>query len=189
MLHAQRQAFRRFSKEPIMKSPCQLMIITATLLFSQCGVAGQEQTDVVDSDKIADALAQPRTRGLSRAIGVRKRAAVDLKIPFEVNSSELAPEAQQQLEQLIDALSRDALSEYRFQVAGHTDASGSAEYNRQLSERRANTVMQYLIDEGVDPARLVAVGFGEDMLLLTDKPEHQENRRVEISNLGVSTEN
>jgi outer membrane protein OmpA-like peptidoglycan-associated protein len=112
-----------------------------------------------------------------------------LKIPVEVYSSELAPAALRQLEQLSDALSRDSLSEFHFQIAGHTDASGSAAYNRQLSERRANAVMQYLVKNGVDPLRLVAVGFGEEMLLLPDYPEHPDNRRVEIRNLGKFTEN
>jgi outer membrane protein OmpA-like peptidoglycan-associated protein len=165
----------------------RLIAVTVVLYCSIGAVSGQEQADVVDSDKIADALAEPRTRGLSRGIGVRAKGKVDLNIPFEVNSSELAPDAQRQLEQLIDALSRDSLTEFRFRIAGHTDASGAATYNRQLSEQRANTVMQYLIDNGVDPVRLVAVGYGEDMLLVTDNPEHPDNRRVEIQNLGAQS--
>lgn len=173
-----------------MKTQYQLLIVVAALAFSQSGIAQQEQAEVVEGDAIAEALTQkPQTRGLSRAIGVRKKAAIDLKIPFEVNSSELAPEALRQLEQLSDALSRDSLSEFHFQIAGHTDASGSAAYNHQLSERRANAVMQYLVKNGVDPLRLVAVGFGEEMLLLPDYPEHPDNRRVEIRNLGKLTEN
>lgn len=163
----------------------RLIAVTVALLCSTGSGAGQEQADVVESDNIADALAEPRTRGLSRGIGVRAKGKVDLNIPFEVNSSELAPAAQRQLEQLIDALSRDSLAEFRFRIAGHTDASGAETYNRQLSEQRANTVMQYLVDNGVDPVRLVAVGYGEDMLLVTEMPEHPDNRRVEIQNLGA----
>lgn len=170
-----------------MKFSYRLIAVTVALSCSIGAVNGQEQADVVDSDKIADALAEPEplTRGFGRGIGVRAKGKVDLNIPFEVNSSELAPEAQRQLEHLIDALSRDSLTEFRFRIAGHTDASGAANYNRQLSEQRANTVMQYLVDNGVDPERLVAVGYGEDMLLVSGNPEHPDNRRVEIQNLGA----
>ena len=170
-----------------MNSSYRLIAVTVAFTCSIGTVSGQEQADVVDSDRIADALVEPRTRGLSRGIGVRAKGKVDLNIPFEVNSSDLAPEAQQQLQHLIDALSRDSLTEFRFRIAGHTDASGAANYNRQLSEQRASTVMQYLIDNGVDPARLVAVGYGEDRLLVAENPEHPDNRRVEIQNLGASS--
>jgi outer membrane protein OmpA-like peptidoglycan-associated protein len=163
--------------------------VVAVFLISSGSVLAAQQPDVVDSDEIADALTAPPTRGLTRGIGVRAKPKVDLNIPFEVNSSELKPEAQRQLEHLIEALSRDSLSEFRFQIAGHTDASGAADYNRQLSERRANSVMQYLVENGVDPQRLVAVGHGEDMLLVTEDPQHADNRRVEIRNLGSSAGN
>jgi outer membrane protein OmpA-like peptidoglycan-associated protein len=172
-----------------MRSQYHLVIVAVTLAASFGGVTGQESNEVIVSDAITDALTQQRTRGLGRAIGVRTKAKVDLNIPFEVNSSNLALGAHQQLEQLVDALSRDSLAESKFEIAGHTDASGAAEYNRKLSEQRAKTVMQYLIESGVDPARLVAVGYGEDMLLVTEKPEHPDNRRVEIRNLGASPDN
>ena len=111
---------------------------------------------------------------------------VDLNIPFEYNSSELAPEAIVQLEQLSDALSRDALGRFRFEIAGHTDASGSADYNRDLSERRAESVRNFLIDRGISPDRIDSVGHGEDQPLLPENPQNPNNRRVEIRNLGES---
>ncbi len=168
-----------------------LSSVAMAVLFSTSVVAGQEEDNVVDSEKIAAALTQPRTRSLSRAIGIQARTGpkVDLDIPFAVNSSDLAPQARRQLEQLSDALNRNSLAGFRFQIAGHTDASGTAEHNRRLSEMRANTVMQYLIDEGVNPKRLDSVGFGEEMPLITANPEHPDNRRVEIRNLGALPEN
>lgn len=167
----------------------RLAVVAVAITCSMSSVADQQGVDVVDSDQIADALNVPKTRGLSRGIGVRQKAQVDLNIPFEVNSSELKPEARQQLRQLVDALSRDSLAEFRFQVAGHTDASGAADYNLDLSERRAQTVMQYLVDNGVARDRLVAVGYGEEKLLRGGDPEHSDNRRVEIINIGAASEN
>jgi outer membrane protein OmpA-like peptidoglycan-associated protein len=172
-----------------MKATFRPAVVAICFICSISTLADQQQADVVDSDEIADALTEPRTRGLTRGIGVRAKGKVDLNIPFDVDSSELGSAAQKQLRQLLDALSRDSLADFRFQIAGHTDASGADDYNRQLSERRANAVMQYLIENGVDPRRLVAVGYGEDMPLVTDNPRHSDNRRVEIRNLGASAGN
>lgn len=141
---------------------------------------GWAQTEPVSSDEISRALEKPATRG----IRVRTKAKVDLQIPFEINSSDLKPEAEEQLVLLKDALQRDELSNFRFAIVGHTDASGSAAYNRWLSEARAQSVTQFLVDRGVDPDRLEVFGKGEDELLHPDKPLHAANRRVEIKNLG-----
>lgn len=172
-----------------MRSIFRTGAVTVAIFLPFCAFAAQEQSQVIDSEDIADALTAPKTRGLTRGIGVRQRAKVDLNIPFEVNSSELAVDALKQLRQLIAALSRESLAEYRFQVAGHTDSSGDADYNRSLSERRANAVRQYLIDNGIDPDRLVAVGYGEDMPLNGRDPAHPDNRRVEIANIGAADGN
>jgi OmpA-OmpF porin, OOP family len=112
-------------------------------------------------------------------------ASVALDVPFEINSSALRPAAAAQLEQLASALRSEALAPFRFLVAGHTDASGDAAYNRRLSGRRADVVRRRLIDAGVDPRRLDARGFGEDELLDPAHPNAAANRRVEIRNLGV----
>jgi outer membrane protein OmpA-like peptidoglycan-associated protein len=69
-------------------------------------------------------------------------------------------------------------------LAGHTDATGSADYNKGLSERRAYSVQRYLIDAyRIDPARLRTVGFGEERLLKDVYPDDPRNRRVEVVNL------
>ena len=67
-------------------------------------------------------------------------------------------------------------------VAGHTDSDGSAEFNLGLSSRRAQTVRDYLIDAGVDPVKLTAVGFGEsEPIASNDTPAGKaKNRRVEL---------
>jgi len=169
------------------------MHVTSFILISFLILAPavQAEPDVLSSDEIAESLQKdkPKTRGISRGFSVRVKAKVDLDIPFEHNSSTLARDAEEQLTQLSEALSRESLADFRFEVAGHTDASGSAEYNRQLSEKRAKTVLQYLVDAGVDQNRLEATGYGEDELLRSDDPTHSDNRRVEIRNLGAPGKN
>ena len=168
-----------------MKFSIHIILISFALLFSQGDAAAEPDDKVVSSDDIAEALEQPKTRGLTRGIRVHRKAKVDLNIPFELNSSNLARGAEQQLDQLSDALLRDSFESYRFEIAGHTDASGTADHNRQLSEQRAESVKQFLVDKGVSPNRLQSIGYGEDELLLTDDPRHPDNRRVEIRNLGA----
>jgi len=69
------------------------------------------------------------------------------------------------------------------EVAGHTDNVGSDEYNQALSERRANTVAQYLEAHGLRADRVITVGAGETRPVATnDTPEgRQANRRVELT--------
>jgi len=99
---------------------------------------------------------------------------------FDVDSTELKPGSQQKLREVAQILKRYPLSD--LEVAGHTDNSGSAEYNQRLSERRAQAVKDFLVAEGIDPARIIARGYGETMPVASnDTPEgRQLNRRVEL---------
>jgi outer membrane protein OmpA-like peptidoglycan-associated protein len=67
-------------------------------------------------------------------------------------------------------------------VEGHTDSSGPENYNQQLSERRANSVKDLLVQRGVQEHRVNIIGYGEGRPLVTNAtPEgRQMNRRVEI---------
>lgn len=78
------------------------------------------------------------------------------------------------------------LQEYptaKFSIEGHTDSSGSAELNQRLSDTRANAVKSHLIENGIDPFRLSAKGFGEDRPITTNATSagRAQNRRVEIN--------
>jgi outer membrane protein OmpA-like peptidoglycan-associated protein len=74
------------------------------------------------------------------------------------------------------------------EVAGHTDSTGSDQYNQQLSERRASSVAQYLSAQGVPSARMVTVGAGEaHPVASNDTPDGRaQNRRVEITIVPVT---
>jgi outer membrane protein OmpA-like peptidoglycan-associated protein len=104
--------------------------------------------------------------------------AYDLLIEFDLDSAALRDEARSHLDAFIEALQSPALSGYRFLVEGHTDATGPAAYNRALSERRAEAVVDYLVTHGIDPARLTAQGVGETRPRMPD-PADPANRRVE----------
>jgi len=77
------------------------------------------------------------------------------------------------------------------EVAGHTDSTGSADYNQKLSERRADNVAGYLAGQGVPSARMVTVGAGEGHPVASNETEEgrAQNRRVEITIVPVTDEN
>lgn len=67
-------------------------------------------------------------------------------------------------------------------IAGYTDNTGSASYNQQLSEKRAQSVASYLENQGISPQRMQVVGYGENNPIASNKTKagRQENRRVEL---------
>ena len=101
-------------------------------------------------------------------------------ILFDFNSAALRPESQQTLRDLAGNFQR--YTDETVTVEGHTDNVGSPEYNQGLSERRAYSVRDYLVNQGVSPSRVSAVGFGETKPKASNEtPEgRQLNRRVEI---------
>jgi outer membrane protein OmpA-like peptidoglycan-associated protein len=109
---------------------------------------------------------------------------VDIEINFDFNSAEITPASIPDVDELGKALSSEALSAYRIVLNGHTDAVGSDGFNQELSERRAASVRQYLIEVfKIAPDRLIAIGYGEERLKNPAVPDGAENRRVEIINL------
>ena len=70
----------------------------------------------------------------------------------------------------------------RVQVAGHTDSQASQDHNRPLSERRAESVRDYLVSAGIDADRIVTIGFGETRPIATNQNAEgrQRNRRTEF---------
>ncbi|NHF59740.1 OmpA family protein [Flavobacteriaceae bacterium TP-CH-4] len=101
-------------------------------------------------------------------------------IRFDVNKATLRPESMGVINE-IHGLMTDH-PEIKFSVEGHTDSDGEFDFNQELSERRANTVMMQLVAMGISADRLVSKGYGESKPMVTnDTPEGKAaNRRVEF---------
>ena len=100
---------------------------------------------------------------------------------FDFNKSEMKPEYEVQLEELVEAMKE--FPGAKFEVSGHTDARGSDSYNMKLSQRRAEYIRQLLITRGFSASKLTAVGKGFHELVIPnaqDESEHEQNRRAEI---------
>ncbi|PKL98260.1 MAG: hypothetical protein CVV17_10625 [Gammaproteobacteria bacterium HGW-Gammaproteobacteria-7] len=99
---------------------------------------------------------------------------------FATGQSALRPEARDNLNRLIEFVQRRP--EAQVLIEGHTDSSGSASQNQTLSEKRAQSVRQALIEEGVDPRRLTAVGMGQGQPIGDNATAEgrARNRRVEV---------
>jgi len=105
-----------------------------------------------------------------------------LHINFDFDKSDIKPEFASDLKKAGDFIIKNSEVPYIL-IAGYTDSVGEEAYNQKLSERRAQAVRQYLVDNfGIDPNRLVARGRGESNPVADNSSEagRAENRRVEI---------
>lgn len=112
-------------------------------------------------------------------------------IYFDLDKSDIRPDAAAELDKLVDLLTDNP--EIKIEMSSHTDSIASNSYNLQLSQRRAESTVRYLISKGIAPDRLVAKGYGEEKPIArntnpdgTDNPEgRQRNRRTEFKILEI----
>jgi len=109
-------------------------------------------------------------------------------VTFDVDSSALKPSFRSTLDEIARSLKQYPNS--LIDVYGHTDSTGSEQYNQALSERRASTVANYLVMQGVSGARIRSQGFGETMPIASNETleGRARNRRVEIKIVPISQE-
>jgi outer membrane protein OmpA-like peptidoglycan-associated protein len=107
--------------------------------------------------------------------------AVAFHVNFAFDSARLPESAYAMIDQ-IAALMKEA-PQVKIRVEGHTDAKGSVGYNVSLSERRALSVGEYLVKQGIEPSRLILVGKGMSEPL-THNPYEPANRRVQFVRVG-----
>ena len=107
-------------------------------------------------------------------------------VNFDYDKSRLTANARTVLDFVVEAL--NASPSLTVEVGGHTDARGSEIYNQQLSQRRAASVRQYLLEKGIDAVRLTSKGYGESRPVADNQTDggRELNRRVELKITGGS---
>lgn len=177
---------------------CRIGIVIGILVFPVCGSFAEDNTarfqettqdflNVFESP-VSSALPQGRTKGLQPK---GPAAVVDdyeklienptarSLILFDFDSEAVKQGSYVILKNFAEALRE--LPDSTFVIVGHTDASGSDSYNLDLSQRRAESVKQFLIAEHhIAPERLQLQWYGERHLLLPQNPDDGQNRRVEF---------
>ncbi len=105
-------------------------------------------------------------------------------ILFQVDKASLLPEGQRKIREFANVIKQ--YPNRMVLIAGHADSTGGEAYNDNLSERRAYSVQQALIAEGIDPQRLIIEAFGERQPVASNATAlgRQKNRRVEITILN-----
>jgi outer membrane protein OmpA-like peptidoglycan-associated protein len=145
------------------------------LMFLEQALMGPEGTSL-----------SPITTGLDMAKAMNLRP-----IFFDYRDHRIRSDAASELDLVAQVLRLDP--SIRIELRSHTDSRASVEYNDALSLRRANSTRQYLVEQGIDPARILTKGCGERELVNgcsdgveCSEQEHQRNRRTEFIILGCT---
>lgn len=129
-----------------------------------------------------DIVKDPAQDAAATYVELPKNLQVNVKVNFDFDSASLRQDQKPKLAALCQAMKSNAGV---FRIVGHTDSSGSAEYNQRLSLLRAEEVKRHLVSEcGIPATQLEALGAGEDFPFNTQDPRADENRRVEFQALS-----
>ncbi len=161
------------------------ILLFGSLVFCLIGCAKKEQA-VANADDIplpspAQKEVAPKPHNVQVAEGEMRELLLTLhRVHFSFNASTLAPPARDALEEASEKLSK--LPDVALFVDGHTDERGTTEYNLSLGDRRAQTVVNFLTNLGIEKERLTHVSFGEEKPMSPGKAEmaHAKNRRVDF---------
>lgn len=172
-------------------------MLAAAVTTSGCATKGfvREQVGVVDEKVTAtntrvDGVDRTAQEALNRATAAGKLAEgkflysvvlSDDSVKFPVNVADLSPEAEARLTELSDRMKADNRNVY-LEIQGHTDASGSPEYNKKLGEERAEAVRMFLNKNGVALNRMATISYGRDVPVAPNdtREGRAQNRRVVI---------
>lgn len=140
------------------------------------------QLDAAEEEKVRIVLKPTKVRLEVEQIVILER------VYFEYDKDIIRGESYPLLDEVANTI-RSNPQLGKIEVAGHTDSDGSDTYNQDLSQRRAEAVVRYLVGKGVDAARLVGVGYGEsDPVVPNSNPANKaKNRRVQFNILDQVT--
>ena len=121
---------------------------------------------------------------------ILNKAIVIPNIYYDLNKSDIRSDAATQLDKLVVLLADNP--GVSIELSSHTDSRSDDDYNQELSQRRAQSAVDYIVSQGISRSRLVAKGYGESQLLngcSNDVPctedQHQENRRTEFKVIDI----
>lgn len=156
-----------------------LAAIAMTVALAACNQEAGHQVDMGTFGNATMNNSQVMSGEKDYAISLANRfaAAVPTTINFAFDSAAIDAQSAAILDQQANFIRQ--FPEVRFRVYGHTDAVGSASYNRRLGKRRANAVVSYFSHRGISRSRLEAVvSYGETQPLIVTQNRERKNRRT-----------
>jgi len=115
----------------------------------------------------------------------KQEITIPEKVYFDVNDDRITPQGMVILDKVVQVMKKDPV--IHIEISSHTDSQGSSEYNLELSQKRANAAVEYMVSKGINKKRLTGIGYGETRLLNKCKDgitcteeEHAQNRRLEF---------
>jgi outer membrane protein OmpA-like peptidoglycan-associated protein/tetratricopeptide (TPR) repeat protein len=152
----------------------------------------------INKDEISTKKFDAKKRKVEKTYPLKAIPKKPIKIEniyYQYDKSDLTRKAQKAIDTTILLILRD-MPDLVIEISAHTDSKGDDDYNLKLSQRRAESVVQYLITKGIDKKRLIAKGYGEAIPVAPnelngkDNPEGRaKNRRTEFKVLGSLNKN
>jgi outer membrane protein OmpA-like peptidoglycan-associated protein len=161
---------------------------SATILFA----AGASAGPLDDIAKKAAGAAGGAAKGeVEKEVNARLTAeARKNQCSFKTDKDELMPGCDSKLKNLANALveakkklTSAGVKSYKFEVSGHTDSSGKADHNKELSGKRAQVIVKELVARGIEQKEIIAIGMGSERPLVTPDntpAKKAKNRRYEV---------
>jgi OmpA-OmpF porin, OOP family len=136
---------------------------------------------IIDRSEVADQPALAATSASGQSDTATPLPSIDIEIFFDYNVADIRADQWPRLTELAQTLAKPEFDGFTIAFIGHTDAKGSADYNRDLSFRRAQSVASFVESvSGVGPGRITAKGIGSDRLKTLADPFSALNRRVQL---------
>jgi outer membrane protein OmpA-like peptidoglycan-associated protein len=145
---------------------------------------GQKGADVGEGDENDEIQIYLEKGGKTVTLNNKKLSAGESvtlnNILFDVGKATLRPESYTELDKVVQIMQQNPALE--IELSGHTSSEGDLRMNRSLSYQRVNACKQYITDKGIDPGRIIAVGYGPDKPVAPNDTEanRAKNRRVEM---------
>ncbi len=174
-----------------MNPPIRLFVLLALFAPGLALADGErviinEQTDECTLFRTLNGEAVPdRCKDDSKSIiKITPQPGVLGSVNFHSNSARLTADSTVILAHVAKVMSDQVSAGQAYRVDGHTDVVGDFHYNLRLSNRRADSVRDFLLEQGVPPERISSQGFGSLRLADPQNPTSLANRRVEVVNLS-----
>lgn len=157
-----------------------MRLLLAALLLTGCSALMPAPKQ--DPFPVMEIKATRPPPGPDRVVLTDSNVAIMDKVQFELGKAEVKSESHGLLDEVAKVLKENPQVEI-ISVEGHTDSTGSAEFNKKLSQQRAEAVAKYLSSKGVKAARMEPKGYGPERPIADNvsDPGREANRRVEFN--------